>query len=871
MSSIYYKTPEIQTLFESEDLSEIDYLLRNGLDINSVNVFNENAAFDASFEKTLFLEKKGINLFHELSKGFNILFNLDANIELNKFKYLIEKGLSFNHYNRRGYSILHYINIEHLEYLQKVHNFKIPFKNLQNMNIFNSTSQPIAEILYTKYKQNPHIEGREGYNSFFYNKRDTVEYLVSLGVDYTKKNDDGFSAMHGSELETFKYLMSLGLSPNELNNRGQNLFCQVEYNTAKYMVEELNIDPLNKNNGEFYLDWMDLDSLNYMINIGCIDKYNKKELIKLLKGSEFYVIDYLLNLDVYKNNEIEKVKNIYFKKDCYSPSHERSLMGCFENSGVNINVINNNGESLLHFHDDIKIKEKLVDSGINVNFLNNQMRNPLLTSFMNIYKTRDSSYEEEYQFYQKLLNKGVDIFNKDVVNRTALFRVFNPLIIEDLIKKGIDADHLDNHGLPFWFYFNEDYIIPYVKNPCSSSVWQYISFHLKSLQDYISEQEYSYLYNDGEYITKYIKKTIDCAVKMRSMLMLEDFKERGVIIDIINILKNFENSIILDEPKKYINKITRKILILCSKDPHFENIFLLHHLSKYFPFDFENYKMLKILFHKKPLIEYELLKIIDNSCGGINIKKGISWSSSLKKLPMNLKVDLLNCLPSLIWNKGNNRLLKPLVEEIIKEPLKKEYLKSKIFENVTVRMIEKYIPKNNINYQLLHEFTRNRKLNKFKDELNKKEYIKRSLKPNEKIDEKNVFNENVLYFICNVKNYEICKKNKNIDLYNLSQFGEDALFRHIKNLELFYRKSNKTGEEEMKKYIFQLIEDVEVIVEENAVGENIFNIIKDLQENKDVAESCGLSEILVTLEKKKIKLNAEVPHKENDNKKRKRI
>lgn len=871
MSSIYYKTPEIQTLFESEDLSEIDYLLRNGLNVNSVDVFNKNAAYNSSFEKTLFLEKRGINLFHEAIKGLNILFNMDRNIELNKFKYLVEKGLSFNHYNLKGYSILSYINIEHLEYLQKVHNFKMPLKNLHGMNIFNAISQPIADVLYTKYKQNPHVKGPEGYHSIFYNKRDTVEYLVSLGVDYTKKNDAGFSAMKEAELETFKYLMSLGLSPNELNSKGQNLFSHVEYDTAKYMVEELNIDPLNEKNGKFHLAWMGLDSLNYMINRGCIDKYNKKELIELLNNSEFYATDYLLNLDVYKNNGIQKEKSIYFRKDDDMPLYSKNLMGHFENSRVNINIINNNGDNLLHFHDDIKIKEKLVDSGINVNFLNNQMRNSLLTSFMNNHKKSDYSYEEEYQFYQKLLDKDVDIFNKDAVNRTALFRVFNPLIIEDLIQKGIDTDHIDNHGLPFWFYFNEDYILPYIKNPCSSSVWEYICFHLKSLKDYINEQKYSYFYNDGEYITKYIKKTIDCAVKMRSMSMLKDFKEKGVIIDVINILKNFENSVLLDEPKQYINKVIRKILILCSKDPDFENVFLLSHLSSEFPFNFENYKMLKILFHKKPLMEYELLKIINDSCGSINIKKGISWSSSLKKLPLNLKVELLNCLPLLNWNKDNNRLLKPLVEEIIKEPLKKEHLKSKIFENVTVKMIEKYIPKNNINYQLLHEFIMSKELNKFKDELNKKQYIKRSLKSNEKIDEKNVFNENILCFICNVENYEICKKNKNIDLHNLSQFGEDALFRQIKNLRSFYRCSDKNEKEKMKMYIFKLIQDVKVIIEENAIGENIFSVIKNLQENKDVAESCGLSEILVTLEKKKIKLKAEVPHEKNDNKKRKRI
>lgn len=871
MSSIYYKTPEIQTLFESEDLSEIDYLLKNGLDVNSVDVFNKNAAYNSSFEKTLFLEKQGINLFHEAIKGLNILFNMDRNIELNKFKYLVEKGLSFNHYNLKGYSILSYINIEQLEYLQKVHNFKIPLKNLHDMNIFNAISQPIAEILYTRYKQDPHVQGPGGYNSIFYNKKDTVEYLISLGVDYTKRNDEGFSAMLGSDVETFKYLMSLGLSPNELNNRDYNLFSQVKYNTAKYMVEELHIDPLDEKNGKLSLNWLDLDSLDYLISIGCVDKYNRDGLVKLLKYSKFYTIDYLLNLDIYKNNEIQKEKNIYFSKYDHVPIHSKNLMEYFENSGVNINVINNDGDNLLHFHDELKIKEKLVDLGINVNFLDSEMRNSLLTSFMNIYKTRDCSYEEEYQLYQKLLDKGLDVFNKDAVNRTALFRVFNPLIIEDLIKKGIDTDHLNDHGLPFWFYFNEDYILQYIKNPCSSSVWEYIYIHLKSLKDHISEQEYSYFYNNGVYITSYIKKTINCAVKMRSMSMLKDFKERGVIIDIINILKNFENSVVLDKPKQYINKVIKKTLILCSKDPDFENIFLLSYLSSEFPFNFENYKMLKILFHKKPLMEYELLKMINDSCGGINIKKGIGWSSSLKKLPLNLKLELLNSLPSLNWNKGDNKLLKPLVEEIIKEPLKKEYLKSKIFENVTVKMIEKYIPKDNLNYQLLHSFIKNKESRKFKDELNKKQYIKRSLKPNEKIDEKNVFNENILCFICNVENYEICKKNKNIDLHNLSQFGEDALFRHLKNLGLFYKCSDKNEKEKMKMYIFKLIKDVKVIVEENAVGENIFSVIKNLQENKDVAESCGLSEILVTLEKKKIKLNAEVPNKENDNKKRKRI
>ena len=65
MSHLYYANKEIQFLFESNDLSEIDYLLKNGLDINSCDVFNNNALFTADFEKTKFLVDRGINIFQK--------------------------------------------------------------------------------------------------------------------------------------------------------------------------------------------------------------------------------------------------------------------------------------------------------------------------------------------------------------------------------------------------------------------------------------------------------------------------------------------------------------------------------------------------------------------------------------------------------------------------------------------------------------------------------------------------------------------------------------------------------------------------------------------------------------------------------------
>lgn len=870
---IYYKTPEIQTLFESEDLSEIDYLVRNGLDVNSVDVFNKNAAFNASFEKMLFLEKKGINLFHEAKKGFNILFDYTRNIHFDKFKYLVEKGLSFNHLNQNGYGILLYLRIEQLEYLQKNKNFIIQTKNLRDMSVFNGVDQPIAELLYEKYHYDPHFRNKAGYNTLYYNDEETLKYLISLGVDYTQKNDDGFSALHSAYIDSFKYLVSLGLDPHEVNRSGKNLFSYVELDVAKYMVEELKIDPLDEKNGQTSLYWQDLDSLHYLINKGCINNYKKNDLIDLLKYNEHYAIDYLLSLDVYKENKIHREKSIYFQNVEASDLYAKKIMSHFYESGLNINIKDDNKNTLLMFHSNLEVKEKLIDSGVNVNALNDSLQNVLSLNFADSHQKADDSNKNEMRIYNKLIEKGVDIYNRDDTGKTVLFGLNNPLILEDLIKKGVSADIVDEEGKPFWFYTNEVYALDYVKKECSLSIWDYFNFHILDLKKHVSEnnENMDYFYFDGQYIKDYINKVIIFAKEVRKRNLIKDYKNSEVILLLIGKLDYLESFITNDENKKFISKMIRKIILICKNDAYFDSFFLLKYFKNYSSkMNKKDYERINLIVHKNPMLEYKFLMSLEDEEDCEKLLHYTSWSKQINKIPLHSRIELFKLIKINGFYKWKKRLIKVFVGDILKENLN-SYLNDKNLKNITLKMVKKYVPENNLNYKELYSFLNSRDNRLFNNRLNKRSYIKDRISSSLPLQNKNIYNENILYFISSLKNYEICKKNDKIELDNISEYGENALFKHIKELHLFYKISKESEDKNMKEYLFKLIEDMGIFVEENNDGQNIFNILNELKGVKALNETFSLEEMITVLENKKININAGVEKNVGSDKKRKRI
>jgi len=870
---IYYKTPEIQTLFESEDLSEIDYLLRNGLDVNSVNVFNKNAAFNASFEKTLFLEEKGINLFHEAKKGFNILFDYTKNMDFDKFKYLVEKGLSFNHFNQAGYGILSYLKIEQLEYLQKNKNFIIQTENLRDMSVFNGVDQPIAELLYKKYNCDPHFRSKEGHNTLFYNNEETLKYLISLGVDYTQKNNYGFSALHCAYVDSFKYLVSLGLDPHEVNELGQNLFCYVELDVAKYMAEELKIDPLDKNNGTTLLYWQDLDSLHYLISKGCINDYKKDDLIELLKYSEHYAIDYLLSLDIYKENKIHKEKNIYFQNIEENDFYAKKIMNHFYESGLSINIKDDNKNTLLMYHNNVDIKEKLIDSGVNINALNNSLQNVLFLNFVDSHHKAGDSDKNEMRIYNKLVEKGLNIYNRDDKGKTVLFHLHNPLVLADLIKKGVDADIVDEEGKPFWFYSNEVYALGYAKKECGLSIWDYFNFHISDLKEYVSKNEKNpdFFYFDGQYIKDYINKVIIFAKEVQKKKLIKDYKEPTVILSLIKKLDYLEKFITNEKNKKFVYKIIKKIILVCRNDAYFDSFFLLRDFaSSTSKINKKGYERINLIVHKNPMLEYKFLMSLEDEEDCEKLLHYISWSKQINKTPLHSRIELFKLIKINGFYKWKKRLIKVFVGDILKENLN-SYLNDKNLKNITLKMVKKYVPENNLNYKELYSFLENRDNRLFNNQLNKRSYIKNRISSSLPLQNKNIYNENILYFISSLKNYEICKKNDKIEIDNISEYGENALFKHIKELPLFYKISKKSEDNKMKEYLFKLIEDTEIFVEENNDGENIFKILEKLQEQEILNETFSLGEMITELENKKISVNTGIKKNVEDDKKRKRI
>lgn len=851
--NIYYKTPEIKTLFESEDLLEIDYLLRNGLDVNSKNIYNQNAAFDASFEKMLFLEKRGIDLFHEAREGFNILFDYKKRLSLEKFKYLIDKGLSFKHFNTRGYGILSYVKIEQLELLQKKYNFKIPLHNKVNMSMFNNSEQEIAEILYKKYKLDPFFKNEEGYTTLYYSPKDTIEYLISLGVDYTQKNNNGSTALLGSDIESFKYLVGLGLNPKETNNNNENLFSEAEYETIRYMVDVLNIDPLDKKNGKLSLYWSDLDSLDYFVKKGVIDLYNKNQLKELLEFNEFYCIDYLLNLDCYKNNKVDDDNDIYFYNHDDKNFSSKMIDHLLENK-KNINIINSKNQNLLTKHTDTVIREKLLNENINVNFIIDDNTNALFYGFNN------NNPEDEFRIYKILLERGIDIHLVDEDDRNCLFYIKNIEILKDLVKKGVNTLQKDKWGGYFFETSTDKEKLKLGSKETdykSISILEYLDNHFRWLHEKAEKKECPI-----KEIKKEIIDILSYAKELNRLNVPFDIKEKreltSKIVKNLFLLNAYENScendyliknIIIkllklfeDHDYEFFDNMMIPILTSNCSDKH--HIFFINEILKN-----EAEKIDFLLKNEKGLKELLCILVNDvkkelNLKNKVEIFKSnfhnfVKYNDKNKIIGINLKIK----------QKREKQIVKNFIEDLLKNDLL-EFIQNDCDFLNKMRIISKYIPEDNINWTYIKKMDKDRFINAIRE----RKHISLDLK----IDNlssfmhfKNNKNEGILYFINSVADYEICKIN-NIQINNISQYGEDALFYHIKNLRNYYHEESINNKVEL---ILKLIEDNESIIEINHKGERIYDLLKNINSSKKYTNPAGL--IIGTLEKKKMGLSFE--------------
>lgn len=378
-----YSNPEIETLFESDNLDEIGYLLRNGLDVNSRNNIGYNAIFmpECTLEKTKFLINHGIDFKFTTHEGLNGLFNYNNNSQpFDKFKFLVEQGL--NHQQISDYSVtdcvFNHCSIEIAEYLFKHLNFDIHRKNKYGFNLLNCSNRDVCEFL-VRQKVDIFNLSKDGYNTLFLNDKDTLEYLVSLGVDpfHISKNTKESVLFHTPSLRSTQYLCDLGLPVNHKNKDGETCLMSLHYKSLKYLVEEKGADihVVDKNvNNILYHQNDDINIIKFAIshNVDILDNTDRYYLKNMPNSfiPEVCKSGLLEHPDFYKILFTPKTTSL-FHNPTYDMEAFYQYIKEYINNGGNINILNpeNNYNLLMTYGEKSeKIANFLIENGIDLHY-----------------------------------------------------------------------------------------------------------------------------------------------------------------------------------------------------------------------------------------------------------------------------------------------------------------------------------------------------------------------------------------------------------------------------------------------------------------------------------------------------------------------
>lgn len=450
MSHLYYTNKEIQFLFESDDLSEIDYLLKNGLDINSCDIFNNNALFTADFEKTKFLVDRGINIFQQSYYDRTaVMSSYRKKQDIKKVKYLIAKGLSPN---KDHPYLLHCNSIEVLEFFIQKYNFNVTDMNKEGYNTLFFTNRESAEFMISKGVDPFYKEPYYDLTTLFCNQFETLELLISKGVDPFYINKGNENQLYGAHnVSCLKYLLSLGLDPYHKADSYTNLlFSGLSSDSLDFLVNNYNYDinEVGSDGKNLLFTAESIESMDYLIKKGLnpFVLFDNKTLIEYIP---IECIPYLLNMGVHKaqNNKL-----------CFSNEIDSRIKRLIINKNIednNINILNKeNGNNLLFENiDDVELSCKLINSDINLHYINDRMAGSSKSHFL--------SCVNDYKIYDTAKNKG--LFNNEYYNKflkqidiTSL-KIKDMNIFNDILKSEvIDFSNILFSTYP---YYKTKYII----------------------------------------------------------------------------------------------------------------------------------------------------------------------------------------------------------------------------------------------------------------------------------------------------------------------------------------------------------------------------------------------------------------------------
>lgn len=389
----------------------VKFLLDSGADVNSVDAVGMNSLFYASYngdyEMVKILIDAGIDLKHLDDNGDSALrYSINGkNFEI--MKLLIEKGSDIYLINYENQSMWSFVfseggNLEMLQYLVEVVGLDL------------------------EKRENSANEATPLHLASIGNKPEVVEYLLNKGAEVNSKSCKSeevtplFYAAHSGNLNIVKLLIGAGATQhfNHLKTKQSPFDIAIQQkhlDVAKYLLEK-GAEANNVTEEGYY-------PLTYLI------LFNKEtpESLELFKD--------LLERYVKAGLDLDNIKAV--QKAVLNGNIE--MLKLLKEKGANLNVKNDDGDSILFYSSDYYTFKFLIDEGLSLDVTSKSGLTPL----MQACKIRD------IRALNFILEKGVDIKSLKSSGQTGIHEAAfmgNAEVFEKLVKMGFDVNQPDKSG-----------------------------------------------------------------------------------------------------------------------------------------------------------------------------------------------------------------------------------------------------------------------------------------------------------------------------------------------------------------------------------------------------------------------------------------
>jgi ankyrin repeat protein len=435
---------------QNGDIEVVNWLLKNGVNINSVNNRKSNALMMASYYGQTniaeILIKKGIQIDYEAPNGYK---SFDYALESNQKEIMKMISIAWlKELNDSGYKFLEDLNLKNVNDLIKNNSVTEFSQNTQSLALVFSLLDSNFDKLKTLLDKgfNPNVHNMTGYAilplSTRFGNMIFLKYLIEdakANIHIGNDGNDEASALHqaarAGNLEAGKYLIKNGISINKTNARNYTaLAASTGYNNTDFaiMLLEQNAKPdiigfnhsnaldnafLNKNIkviSEIFFSYLKKEYDPKTLQL--INQYKNNELVKFDLESDFKLTTTFLNLAVLKN-DLKMVKKLinrgidlnqkassgYYPLSLATAFSNKEMVSLLLNNKAHVNAINSNKYYTnplieLSRNGDIEIAKLLLKYGAEINY----------SDINNDHALNWATLFAKYDLVKYLLDNGAD-------------------------------------------------------------------------------------------------------------------------------------------------------------------------------------------------------------------------------------------------------------------------------------------------------------------------------------------------------------------------------------------------------------------------------------------------------------------------------